>query len=167
MKKTSFILIFFLILNSCGSWDYVYKTNKKDFLIKDKTDINIDGDDSDRIHLLLRNIIGENENDFPKYRLLARSIKTETAEAINKDATASKFNIQYSINYILYNLYKNCKIFNKNITTYSTYNVKSAGYSFGTDLSKEESIAQNIEKNIYKFIASLNQLSQRDKCNDN
>ena len=165
MKKTLLIFILFFILNSCGKWEYVYKTNQKDFLLKDITNINVDGDDANQIHVLLRDILGENENNFPKYRLLVKSIKAETAEVINKDATASKFNIQFSISYILYNLYKNCNTFSKEIITLSSYSAKSAGYSFSTDLSQQESIAQNINKNIYRFVSSLNELSQIDSCN--
>ena len=48
---------------------------------------------------------------FPKFRLSVNSVKTETAAVISKDATATKFNVQYLINYDLYNLYKNCSVF--------------------------------------------------------
>ena len=94
-------------------------------------------------------------------------LETQTsslAKAIKKDATASKFNIQFSINYDLYSLYKNCKLYSKEINTVSNYNVKSAGYSFGTDLSQRESVSQNINKNINKFISSLETLSNIDSC---
>ena len=104
------------------------------------------------------------EKDFPKYKLLVNSLKTETAQAINKDATATKFSIQYLINYNLYNLYKNCKVFNKEITTTSTYNVRSEGYSFGTDLSQKESSIQAINKNIDEFIFYLNATSSLNSC---
>ena len=157
MKKTVFILSIILILNSCGGFEFVYKTNKNDFLIKNTTNINVDGDESEQVYISLRDAIGDIE-DNPKYRLLVNSLKTESAIVINKDATASKFQIKYSIDYDLYNLYKNCKIFNKEVTSLSTYNAKAAGYSFGTDLSQKESSVQNIKNNIDEFISFVNQL---------
>ena len=93
------------------------------------------------------------------------SLKTESAIVINKDATASKFKIKYSINYDLYNLHKNCKVLNKEINTVSTYNAKAAGYSFGTDISQKESGVQNINNNINEFISALNQLLDVNSCN--
>ena len=92
------------------------------------------------------------------------SVKTETAAVISKDATATKFNVQYLINYDLYNLYKNCSVFQKEITTVNSYNVKSDGYSFGTDLSQKETSQQIIRRNINEFIFYLNTLESLDKC---
>ena len=59
---------------------------------------------------------------------------------------------------------KNCKVFNKEITTLGTYSVKSSGYSFGTDFSKDESAANSIDKNINEFIFSLNTFASLNKC---
>ena len=163
MKKIVFILTIILILNNCGGFEFVYKTNKNDFLIKNTININVDGDDADQVYASLRDMVGDKE-DNPKYKLLVNSLKNESAAVINKDATASKFKIKYLINYDLYNLYKNCKVFNKEITTVSAYNTKAAGYSFGTDLSQKESALQNINNNINEFISSLNQLLDIDSC---
>ena len=112
-------------------------------------------------------MIGKNKDNFPNYSILVSSVKTETAEAIKKDATASKFNIKYLVKYSIYNLYKNCRVFSKEINTISVYNVKSAGYSFGTDLSQKESISQNIDKSINKFFASLNEIADINSCEKN
>ena len=112
MKKILYILSIILILNSCDGFEFIYKLNKNDSLIKNTTNIDIGGDDADQIYILLRDRVG-NQEDSPKYKLLVHSLKTESAKVINKDATASKFNIKYSINYELYNLHKNCKIFKR------------------------------------------------------
>ena len=123
-------------------------------------------DDTVDIYVSLIEILGKPNDEFPKYRLSVDSIKTESAAVIKKDATASKFNIQYLISYDFYNLYKNCSVFQKEITTVNSYNVKSAGYSFGTDLSQKETSHQNIKKNINEFIFYLNTLSSLDKCEE-
>ena len=157
-------IIFFV--NSCGGFEFVYKKNKNDFAIKDITKISVEGDDSDKIYLSLRNLIGEGDNNTSVYKLFLSSTKKETAEAIKKDGTASRFAIEFSINYILFNLNKNCEKYNSIINTKNTYIAKSAGYSFVTDFSKTETINQNIVKNINIFLSSLNKLSRIEDCNN-
>ena len=49
MKKTLIILSIILILNSCGGFEFAYKTNKNDFLIINTTNINVGGDDADQV----------------------------------------------------------------------------------------------------------------------
>ncbi len=164
MKQNLLIFIIFIILNNCGGFEFVYKTTINDFLLKDVTRISVGGDGDGEIYILLEDLFRDNKKDFPKYKLLVNSLKTETAEAINKDATATRFKIQYLINYNIYDLYENCEVFNKEITTTSTYNVKSAGYSFGTDLSQIESSTQAINKNIDEFIFYLNAESSLNNC---
>ena len=166
MKNTLLVICFFLFLSNCGGFEFVYKTNDDSFSIKTFTKIYVNGDNASQVYILMRDLVGDNKDDSPKYSLSTNVIKEENAEVITKDATASKFNIKYSINYEIYNLNKNCNIFNKQISTVSTYNTKSAGYSFGTDLSEKESNNNNIIKNINEFIASLNELVSLDNCNN-
>jgi hypothetical protein len=163
MKKIVFIFTFFLILNNCGGFEFVYNTSDNVFLIKNVTNINVNGDDAYQIQTSLKDLIGHEVNN-PKYKLLVNSVKTEAADVITKDATASKFVIKYTINYELYNTFKNCKVFFKEITTSSTYNAKSAGYSYGTDLSQVESSIQNINKNINEFISFSNVFVELNNC---
>ena len=162
MKKL-FLLFIFIILNNCGGFEFVYKTNDNVFLLKDTTKISVNGDSAYDIRVSLKDLIGNNENN-PKYILIVNSTKTETADSINKDATASKFIIKYSINYDLFNLIKNCKVFYKEIATTSVYNTKSAGYSFGTNLSQKESNIKNINKNINDFISFTQISSDLNNC---
>ncbi len=164
MKKNLFLLGLLLILSSCEGLEFVYKTNIDAFFIKNNAEIVVEGDSASQIHAGLRSAIGTNKDDFPKYKIFASSIKTEIAEVIKKDATASKFNIKYLISYDIYNLYKGCRLYLKEISTVSSYNVKSAGYSFGTDLSEKESITNNIDKNISKFIYFLNEIKNVNSC---
>ena len=86
------------------------------------------------------------------------------AAVITKDATASKFNIKYTIIYNLYSLSLDCRIYNNKIVTENNYNAKSAGYSFGTDLSEIEASNNNVVKNINTFISSLNKMSEIENC---
>ena len=164
MRKITLLFIVFFV-SSCGGFEFVYKTNTYNIALKDKTDISVSGDDQDIIRVVLRDSIGEKNTDFPKYKLTVVSSKNETAAVINKDATVSKFNIEYIITYDLYSLYKNCKVYAKAITTINSYNARSSGYSFGTELSQKESSNQNINKNIQEFLSTLNnQISDIDNC---
>ena len=167
MKNYLFFLGLFLALNNCGGFELVYKTNTNTFFVKNNTEIIVEGDSSDQLHMGLRDMVGDNKDNFPEYRILVSSVKTETAEVIKKDATASKFNIKYSVKYDIYNLYKNCRLYSKEINTISGYNVKSAGYSFGADLSQNESNTQNINNNINKFISSLREIKNINSCEKN
>ena len=167
MKKNLFFLGLFLILNNCGEFEMVYKTNTNIFFVKNNAEIIVEGDSASKLLTGLRSMIGDNKDSFPKYRILVSSVKTETADVIKKDATASKFNIKYSVKYYIYNLYKNCRLYSKEINTISGYNVKSAGYSFGTQLSQKESVSQNIDKNINKFFSSLREITDINSCEKN
>ena len=161
--KNIYIILLFFILTNCAGFEFILKTNS-DNSIKNLTKINVTGDNRSQVYILARNIISDNKKNNPKFQLLISSVKEEEATVIKKDATASKFEIKYSISYTLYNLEKNCNIFNKEIVTASNYNSKSAGYSFGTDFSEEESNKNNINKNFTEFISSLNELDNLNSC---
>ena len=49
----------------------------------------------------------------------------------------------------------NCLVLNKSFVTLSTYDSKSEGYSFGSDLSQKEVLTRNIHSNIDEFLAYL------------
>ena len=71
------------------------------------------------------------------------------AEVIKTDATASKFMIKHDLKYTLNNANKNCLAFEKNISTINSYDAKSAGYSFGTDLVEKESSIKKMKPLIH------------------
>ena len=102
-----------IIIKGCGDFEFAYKTNKNDFLLNNKTLISVNGDDSENIYMNLINILGDSES--PDYRLVANSSKEMVAAVITKDATASKFNIKYTIIYTLYSLSLDCRIYNNKI----------------------------------------------------
>jgi len=57
-----------------------------------------------------------------------------------------------------------CVITEAKISTVSTYNLKSSGYSFGTDLAKKETARDNVEKNINEFFKFLIQNHSNLDC---
>ena len=100
--KNLFILIILLILYSCGGFEFVHKTNTYKLALKEKTSIKVGGDSENDIRVILREAIGDNINEFPKFRLSVDSLKIESPAVINKDATVAKYNIEYKIKYQIY-----------------------------------------------------------------
>ena len=65
MKKNLFILGVLLILNNCGGFEFAYKTQNNEFLTKYTTITHVDGDDANKIRVLLVDKFGIHD-DFPK-----------------------------------------------------------------------------------------------------
>ena len=72
--------------------------------------------------------------------------------------------MSHTINYNLIKSNKKCSILAKKITTTANYNSKSAGYNFGTDISKTETIEGNIVNNINNFLNAATTLSDTELC---
>ena len=165
MKKIIPVLAMLFLLANCGKLEFVYKINNNTKLLNGFTDIDVSGDDSDKVHAVLTELIQDTNNIDTKYKLIVNSTKEEVAVVIEKDATASKLNIKYIINYTIYYLDGNCMVFDTEITTYSMYSSKAAGYSFATDLIQKESSIRNLEKNRSEFISKLSNVEKIDSCN--
>ena len=78
MKKNLFIISVFLILNNCGGFEFAYKTSSNEFLTKNTTITYVDGDDANKIRVLLVDKFGSHD-EFPEYKLVVNSLKTESA----------------------------------------------------------------------------------------
>ena len=163
MKSKILILFLSVGLINCANLEFVYKMDKGVIETKNSVVFSVSGDDYSDIKNYITRIFGE-PSESPMYRLIVSSKKFEKAEVIEGDATASKFKIEYEISYNFYNLEKNCKIIDSEIITQDSYYAKSAGYSFGTDLSKNETAKTIRNNNVDQFISSLNKKSNLDDC---
>ena len=164
MKHILLIAIMFFVTN-CVNFELVYKSHKQTEELKNNTDFAIAGDESNEVYSYIVSVLGSKNNVNPNFKLSINSSRIEEAQVIEKDATASKFSIKYNIIYNLYNINKNCEILEKEIITIDSYDSKSAGYSFGTDLSKKETRAKIISKNIDQFISFIDRYDDLKKCN--
>ena len=156
MNKRKIISLFLLLfISGCFNLEFIYDAPKFLDDVSEKTLLSVDGDDD---HIISAYIVGQlkTPNNDPDYFLSINSIKNITASVIEKDATASKFDVKYEISYNLKNIKKGCVIVKENIKTRVSYNSKSAGYSFGTDISKKEISTKAIHSNINKFLEKLN-----------
>ena len=164
ITKYILLIIIILFVANCENLEFVYKSGKQVNELKKNTSLIISGDDSDEIYSYIEGILESSNIENPNYKLFINSTRIEEAQVIGKDATASKFSIKYNIIYNLDNINKNCKIAEIIITTKDSYDAKSAGYSFGTDLSKKETKIKIISKNIDQFISSINKYSDLNNC---
>ena len=158
-------LFFCSIIISCSNFEFVYDFPSSLKKLQNKTLLSLAGDDIDIINsYLLSKLRPLSENKDYDYILIIYSEKNTIASVIEKDATASKFNIEYKINYYLKNRKENCTIITKSIRTNSSYDSKSEGYSFGSDLSEKEVSTINIHSNIDDFINNLSILKNNLSC---
>ena len=152
MKNYFLLFSFFLLmLTNCSGYEFTYS---KDPIIKEiesHTHVKLLGDDVSIAKIKFKNIVGKAKKDI-KFVINASIKRTSNPVVIEKDATASKTEIKHVVNYSLLSQINNCKILSKNITTLSTFSSSSSGYSFSTDLSKDEIIKKNISANIDEFV---------------
>ena len=166
-KKYYFILLLVAFVYSCSNFSFVYNT--KNIInynqLKNKTNVSVTGDNVEDIHAYVFQKI-RGPKDEPVYNLLISSSKKTKAIIVEKDATASKFSIGYDIDYTLKSTNGNCVSLTKTISTKTTYNTKSAGYSFGSDLSKLDAAKKILRSNIDQFFVHLNFNSDSLSCNN-
>ena len=156
MIKRIFFLTLLLVLSiSCSRLEFLYNTSDNvEYDIKYKTLLSISGDNKDIINSYLLSKIGEAGKN-QTYILSIVSSGLIEATVIEVDATASKFIIKHDLRYILKNMSKKCTIFERKILTENSYDAKSAGYSFGTDLAEKELSTKALHLNIDNFLKEL------------
>ena len=155
-----FILIFLL---GCANLEFVYEKKDKNIL-KNSTSLILVGDQKDIVYSKLFSIIGQN---IEKIYILEVNVKEIISkEVIGSDSATSKYNVSHTINYKLTKTKKNCSLLEKKITTTDNYNSKSAGYNFGTDVSKTKTIENNIINNIENFLKTASALLDTELCNN-
>ena len=147
-----FIVLFFSL--GCSDLQFVYNTADDFKAFKDKTKISSRGEDIDVVSNYLIKKFNSVSGD-PVYLVSVFSKKSVRALVVDKDKTASKYEIWYEVSYNVENLQRGCVIMRKTISTKTTYDSKSAGYSFGTDISAKEESINNLESNLNQFLSFL------------
>ena len=132
--------------------------------LKNSTSLILTGDKKSVVSSQLINLIGHN---IEKIYILKINVKEVISkEIVSSDSTSSKYNVSHTINYNLIKTNKQCSLLEKKITTTANYNSKSAGYNFGTDVSKIKTIENNITSNIESFLKTVSALSIMETCNN-
>ena len=154
VKKTILLLICSTII-SCSNFEFVYDFSDGLEKLHEETSLSIEGVDNDIINAYILSKLRTTNTDDALYLLTVTSSKRILAIVVEKDATASKFNIEHEITYNLKNIEINCIIVEDRIKTIDSYDSKSEGYSFGSDLSEKEVTINNIHSNINEFFNIL------------
>jgi len=138
----------------CQGFEFVYDKSPTIKLLENNTQVIISGDDISIIKSQLKNVVGISTSSA-KFMLLVSSSKTSNNVVIKDTQTVSQIEINHILNYNLQKKSGGCVVAEAKISTASTYNLKSSGYSFGTDLAKKETAYGNVEKNINEFFKFL------------
>ena len=153
MKPKLLLIFSFLIIYGCGQLEFVYNTDISNPLYL-KTFTQIEGSEYTKLKSFLNKKIGRSKEKAPYYLLITSKIETKNI-VVKKNQTATKQEISLEINYQLTDREKNCLVYKKDVTSSTTYNSKSAGYSFGSDAAIKEITNQAIKENVNTFLDSL------------
>ena len=154
-------ILFFLV--GCSNLEFIYDRYYENIL-KDSTSLTLTGDQKNIAYSQLVSLIGKNVEDV--YALEVRVKEIISKEVVDSDSTTSKYNVSHTIRYSLIKTKNECSLLEKKITTTSNYNSKSAGYNFGTDVSKTKTIEDNILSNIEIFLKTASALPDTELCNN-
>ena len=157
-----FLIIFFFLFG-CSNLEFVYEKIDKNPL-KNSTSLILTGDQKDIVYSQFFGLVGQNIKKI--YILEVDVSEVISKEVVGSDSATSKYNISHTINYKLIKIKKKCSILQKKITTTNNYNSKSAGYNFGTDVSKTNTIENNIISNIESFLKTASALSNTEPCSN-
>ena len=152
-------ILFFLV--GCSNLEFIYDRYYENIL-KDSTSLTLTGDQKNIAYSQLVSLIGKNVEDV--YALEVRVKEIISKEVVDSDSTTSKYNVSHTIRYSLIKTKNECSLLEKKITTTSNYNSKSAGYNFGTDVSKTTTIKNNITNNIVDFLKTASALQIAELC---
>ena len=155
MNIKIFLLSLATLIVSCQGFEFTYDKSPTIKLLEYNTFVTISGDDIDIIISQLNNVVGASTSSG-EFTLMVTSSKTSNNIVIKDNQTVSQIEIKHILNYSLQKGGADCIVTEAKISTSSTYNLKSSGYSFGTDLAKIETAHDNIEKNINDFFQFLN-----------
>ena len=158
------LILIFIFLLSCSNLEFVYEKDKANPLYN-TTSYSLSGDQNDIASLELNRILGSVFDEM--YRLNIKITETITSEVVSVDSTTQKYNVSHEFIYVLKkidNPNQKCVLINKKMTTTDNYDSKSAGYNFGTDISKSKTIESNIKNNIKGFVGSIFSFTDFKTC---
>ena len=161
IKKT-FLFLLFSVIVSCSNFTFVYDNKKTEIPIKNETLVSVSGDKTNIIGLYLNKTIGKASN--PNFKLKIISEQSEFNLVTKDNQVVTVINLQYNINYVLESIVDRCVIINKSILTEASYDKKSSGYNFGSDLSKLNLAEELVEENIDKFFDYLKNNQESLNC---
>ena len=154
MNIKIFLIVLVALTAGCRGFEFVYDKPPTIKSLENNTQFIVSGDDISIIKYQLNNVVGSSTSGG-KFKLLVTSSKTSNNAVIKGNQAVSQITINHILNYNLQKKDGGCIISEKKISSSSVYNLKSSGYSFGTDSEKKETVYYNVEKNINDFFQFL------------
>ena len=150
-RYIAFSFLFFVV--SCNNIEFVLKNNSETNQLKEKTILLIDKSSDERFVSALYSYFGNNE----KYDYILKTTFLEKKEnrVVKKNQVAEKIMYTLEVDYELFYITNECKIFKKTIISKFSFTPKSAGYNFGSDRSFDKLYNSSIDQNINNFINAL------------
>ena len=94
--------------------------------------------------------LGEAEEIFYKLQINIKEEKTKRSVQANQ--AVSKLDYKLIFDYELFNIKKNCVIFNKEIVSRFSFEPRSSGYNFSSDQSLKKLYQQSGKNNLLQLI---------------
>jgi len=151
IKRLIFLSLLFVLI-SCESIELVLKESISTNQFKDKTIIVINGNKEEVFTQELFSFFGNNQEG--EYILITAFSEKKENRLVKKNQVAEKIDYELTASYEIFYKNRNCKIYNKKITTQFSFVPKSFGYNFATDRSIEKLYRNSIRNNIQNFIYS-------------
>ncbi len=153
IKFCVFFLLFFFSL-SCSELEFVYNEleNTKN-PIYTKTSFKISGKDVPEMYNNTLKVLGQSNN--PEYILEIFISETQTKRSVQTNQAVSKLDYELKFNYSLFNIEKNCNVFDIDIFSRFSYAPKSSGYNFGSDQSLDKMYSVSGKEVLGEFLNSI------------
>ena len=151
MGSKVYLFSFFLLIASCSNLEFVYEDdiNLTNPLYK-KTSFVMSGLDMPSLYGNGLRYLGEAEEIFYKLQINIKEEKTKRSVQANQ--AVSKLDYKLIFDYELFNIKKNCVIFNKEIVSRFSFEPRSSGYNFSSDQSLKKLYQQSGKNNLLQLI---------------
>lgn len=149
-----FIYLFVIFfLPSCGGVEFVLSDKTESAPLKNNTLVFLEGTKKESFAEEMFLFFGNNKKG--DYILVSSYDEKKENRLVKKNQVAEKIDYKLIINYELFYLNQECKIYSQKVTSGFSFVPKSSGYNFGADMSLENQTTQAIKENIKTFLSSV------------
>ena len=153
-----FIVFLIYFVASCGSVEFVYKSDKN--LINplyQKTKVITSGTDLSFMNSYLPMFFGKNNEHVYILKININEKKTKRSVETNQATSNLRYKLRFY--YTLTSIEKDCITYEKEIVSYFSVIPKSSGYNYGTDTSLEKKYELAIGNNLNQFVSILSDVN--------
>ena len=149
MIKKLIVFLSFFALVSCSNIQLVLKDTSLTNDLKDNVFLVFNKNNKQSFERELISFFGNNKGG--DFIIISSFYEKKENRLVKKNQVAEKIDYYLSVDYELYYLTQDCKIFEKKIVSKFSFVPKSFGYNFGADRSLEKQYKASLRKNIQNF----------------